>query len=62
MKDNAPLIHEDLRTNDMGETADKPSNIATHMSYEIGDLAKGFGRPTWSWRRNTPLPRCTKVI
>ena len=43
MKDNAPLIHEDLRTNDMGETADKPSNIATHMSYEIGDLAKGFG-------------------
>jgi len=43
MKDNAPLIHEDLRTNDMGETADKPSNIATHMSYEIGDLVKGFG-------------------
>ena len=43
MQDDAPLLHEDLRTNDMGETADNPSNIATHMSYEIGDLAKGFG-------------------
>ena len=42
MKDGAPLVHEDLRTNDMGETADKPSNIATHMSYSTGDLEKGF--------------------
>ena len=42
MQDTAPLLHEDLRTNDMGETADKSSNIATHMSYEIGDLTKGF--------------------
>ena len=42
MQDDAPLLHEDLRTNDMGETADNPSNIATHMSYETGDLAKGF--------------------
>ena len=42
MKDGAPLVHEDLRTNDMGETADKPSNIATHMSYSIGDIDQGF--------------------
>ncbi|MCH8892284.1 MAG: xanthine dehydrogenase family protein [Chloroflexi bacterium] len=42
MKDGAPLVHEDLRTNDMGETADKPSNIATHMSYSTGDIDKGF--------------------
>ncbi len=42
MQYDAPLLHEDLRTNDMGETADNPSNIATHMSYETGDLAKGF--------------------
>ena len=40
--DLAPLIHEDLRTNDMGETGDKPSNIATHMSYATGDVEKGF--------------------
>ncbi|MAF37420.1 MAG: oxidoreductase [Chloroflexi bacterium] len=42
MKDGAPLIHEDLRTNDMGETGDKPTNIATHMSYATGDIQKGF--------------------
>ena len=42
MKDGAPLVHEDLRTNDMGETGDKPSNIATHMSYSTGDIDKGF--------------------
>ncbi|MDA1129230.1 MAG: xanthine dehydrogenase family protein molybdopterin-binding subunit [Chloroflexi bacterium] len=42
MKDGAPLVHEDLRTNDMGVTADKPSNVATHMSYSTGDVEKGF--------------------
>jgi CO/xanthine dehydrogenase Mo-binding subunit len=42
MKDGAPLIHEDLRTNDMGETGDKPTNIATHMSYATGNIQKGF--------------------
>ena len=42
MKDGAPLVHEDLRTNDMGETSDKPSNIAAHMSYATGDIDKGF--------------------
>ena len=42
MKDGAPLVHDDLRTNDMGETADKPSNIAAHMSYSMGDIGQGF--------------------
>ena len=42
MKDDAPLIHEDLRTNDMGETGDKPTNIATHMSYATGNIQNGF--------------------
>ncbi|NQW21999.1 MAG: xanthine dehydrogenase family protein molybdopterin-binding subunit [SAR202 cluster bacterium] len=42
MKDGAPLVHEDLRTNDMGQISDKPSNIAAHMSYSTGDIDKGF--------------------
>ncbi len=42
MKDGAPLLHEDLRTSVMGEIADKPSNIAAHLSYEKGDVAQGF--------------------
>ena len=42
MKEGAPLLHEDLRTSSMGEIADKPSNVAAHLSYEKGDAEKGF--------------------
>ena len=42
MKDGAPLLHEDLRTSAMGEIGDKPSNVASHLSYEKGDAAQGF--------------------
>ena len=44
MKDGAPLLHEELRTSSMGEIADKPSNVASHLSYEKGDVEQGFGR------------------
>ena len=43
MKEGAPLLHEELRTSSMGEIADKPSNVAAHLSYEKGDVEKGFG-------------------
>ena len=42
MKDGAPLLHEELRTSAMGEIADKPSNVASHLSYEKGDVGQGF--------------------
>ena len=42
MKEGAPLLHEELRTSSMGEIADKPSNIASHLSYEKGDVERGF--------------------
>ena len=42
MKAGAPLIHEDLTTNELGEQAKMPSNIATHFRYEKGDVEKGF--------------------
>ncbi len=42
MKDDAPLLHEDLTTTDLGERTDKHSNVATHFQYELGDLEKGF--------------------
>ena len=38
----APLLHEELRTSAMGEIGDHPSNIASHLSYEKGDVAQGF--------------------
>ena len=42
MKDDAPLLHEELRTTSLGETSEKPSNIAAHLRYEKGDAEVGF--------------------
>ena len=61
MKDGAPLVHEDLRTNDMGETADKPSNIATHRVTQRATSIRDSPKLTSCWSGNTPPPPCTKV-
>ena len=42
MQSDAPLLHEEMRTNAMGEIGAAPSNIAAHLSYEKGDAAQGF--------------------
>ena len=42
MEDGAPLLHEDMRTSSMGVTGDRPSNIASHLGFEKGDVEKGF--------------------
>jgi CO/xanthine dehydrogenase Mo-binding subunit len=42
MKDDAPLLHDDLRTDSMGEKGEKPTNIATHLHFETGDVEQGF--------------------
>ena len=42
MKDGAPLLHEDLRTEEMGKPGDKPTNVAVHLHFEKGDVKKGF--------------------
>ena len=42
MQNDAPLLHEEMRTNAMGEIGAAPSNIAAHLSYEKGDAAQGF--------------------
>lgn len=42
MKDDAPLLHEDLRTDSMGKLGDKPTNVAVHLHFEKGDLKQGF--------------------
>ncbi len=44
MADGAPLLHDDMTTNDLGEATDKHSNVATHFSYELGDLDDGFAK------------------
>ena len=43
MLDGAPLLHDDLiHTSAMGEISDKPSNVASYMKFEKGDIAAGF--------------------
>ena len=42
MSASAPLLHEDLTTNDLGEAADRPSNVSEHIQFKLGDIETGF--------------------
>ena len=42
MKDDAPILLEGLKTDELGEKTDKVSNIAQHFQHVKGDIDKGF--------------------
>jgi xanthine dehydrogenase molybdenum-binding subunit len=42
MKEDAPLLHEQLRSQWLGEVAARPSNIARHFRHEKGNVEEGF--------------------
>ncbi|MBK35105.1 MAG: oxidoreductase [Gemmatimonadetes bacterium] len=42
MKEDAPLLHEDLQTLSLGELSGKSSNIGSHFQWVLGDIDKGF--------------------
>src|SRR5262245_43611795 len=42
MKETAPLLHEDLFTESLGEPAKKPSNVAKHYQFKLGNIEEGF--------------------
>ena len=42
MRDGAPILHDDLKTKELGEQTDKISNVADHFRYALGDIEKGF--------------------
>ena len=44
MEPDAPLLHDDLFTSELGELSDKPSNVASHMAFETGDIDQGFAQ------------------
>jgi CO/xanthine dehydrogenase Mo-binding subunit len=44
MQPAAPLLHDDLFTDELGKPATKPSNVAKHFRFEKGDIAKGFAQ------------------
>ena len=42
MKDDAPLLHNSLKTDDVGNRTDKVSNVASHFQHRLGNIEKGF--------------------
>jgi len=44
MKSDAPLLHEDLHTDELGQRSEQPSNISRHIHFEMGDLEQGFAQ------------------
>ncbi|MFM2093122.1 MAG: 4-hydroxybenzoyl-CoA reductase subunit alpha [Planctomycetota bacterium] len=46
MRDTAPILNDDVRTEVLGTTkgptGSKPTNVAKHFLFEKGDIAKGF--------------------
>lgn len=42
MKDSAPILHDDLRTDSMGRKGDEKTNVASHLVFEKGTPADGF--------------------
>ncbi len=42
MAAGAPVLHDDLRTAEEGRKLDGPTNVAEHLRYQRGDLARGF--------------------
>jgi len=46
MADDSAILHDDLRTDTAGEKGEKPTNVAAHLIFEEGDIAKGFAEAT----------------
>jgi len=42
MQDDAPILHEDMRTHSLAGRGEKPSNVASHFQQLKGDPAHGF--------------------
>src|SRR5438874_1863920 len=42
MKPDAPILHDDLRTEEMGKKGDKPTNVQVRMLFEKGKPDDGF--------------------
>lgn len=46
MKPDAPILHANLRTDEMGQKGDAASNIASHLQHVLGDVEQGFREAT----------------
>jgi CO/xanthine dehydrogenase Mo-binding subunit len=44
MRDDAPVLHDDLRTREFGQATDRGGNVADHIRFSLGDADKGFAQ------------------
>jgi CO/xanthine dehydrogenase Mo-binding subunit len=44
MKEDAPILLDRVRTDDMGKMSDSPTNVAKHIRFEKGDIDDGFSQ------------------
>jgi CO/xanthine dehydrogenase Mo-binding subunit len=44
MRDDAPLLHDDLTTQSLGRPTGKRSNVAKHIRFQMGDVKRGFAQ------------------
>ena len=44
MSADAPVLHDDLRTEELGQKTDRGGNVAEHFRHEKGDVAAGFAK------------------
>jgi CO/xanthine dehydrogenase Mo-binding subunit len=42
MRDDAPILLEDLRTDELGQARGGPTNVASHIQHQRGNLEQGF--------------------
>ncbi|MBK9166219.1 MAG: xanthine dehydrogenase family protein molybdopterin-binding subunit [Bryobacterales bacterium] len=42
MREDAPILHDGLRTTEFGEKTGRVSNVAEHFRHELGDVSAGF--------------------
>ncbi len=54
MAPDAPVIHDDLVGDDLGEPV-RNTNVSTHLSYELGDVDEGFAAATTVVEREVVL-------
>ena len=44
MKDGAPILIDELRTQEMGETGSEHTNVAEHFQHSLGNMDEGFSK------------------
>jgi len=44
MKEDAPILLDRVRTDDMGKMSESPTNIAKHIRFEKGNIEEGFSQ------------------